>query len=161
MTVTDLTAPLLRNLLHTVRGNFHSTTVSASSGQAHGTPAQELQPEDGDTCEQLHDLEFSDAESVSDEADLFDATTDRGNAMAGEHRNNAGAADAGHEAVRAAGSGQEWDVGNVRVRVMDWKEEWDLWRAQTGGAADAVSRCTQPAAPLLILASRGHALIIW
>ena len=88
-----------------------------------------------DARAQLPDLQFSDAESVSDEAELF--AGDGGSDGAGGDRGSA-------THVAADESALGWDVGKVSVRVMDWKVEWDAWVAERGvsaGDGDGIMGC--------------------
>lgn len=117
MTVTDLTEPLLANLLVTVRANF--AQVAEYSRTAVNRPG-EVQRDD----QAVEDLSFSDVDTVSNEEELFcsdDALEDGSKP---------------HSEVDGVIIGQPtrkscdlWDIANVRVRALDWKLENDRYTA--------------------------------
>lgn len=142
VTVTDLTAQLLRNLRETVVRNFRPPRPASPSSippspthpdATRATPATTQAAQS-----QLLDLEFSDAESVSDEAELF----------AGDCSSDGAGGDTGAGAADEDAIG--WDSGPVSVRVMDWKVEWDAWAAERGVSAwegDSVTECAPGLSP--------------
>jgi hypothetical protein len=130
VTVTDLTGPLLRNLLKTVRLNLLSQTCTESRSDL--SPSKKCPHVNDAVCSKdtpspgagagmdagcSGALEFSDAESVSDVDALFDES-----GIVCDHLSGNGRGGAGGDVV--------WDVENVSIRFLDWKEEWD--RLQEG-----------------------------
>eukprot|EP00892_Ulva_mutabilis_P000111 jgi/Ulvmu1/100/UM001_0103.1 len=140
VTVTDLTTPLLQNLLQTVRLNSKpAPALQSDATEPRQAPAAHTAPPAcGAPPAELPELEFSDAESVSDEAELFAADSEEDSGDAEFYRGGAGVAVGGAAGDGGAAQGdREWDVGVVRVRVMDWKREWDMLRADGGSAGAA------------------------
>lgn len=119
VTLSDLTEPLLRNLLSTVRLNFTSDD-SASNSASQSAAACAVA---GETC---GDIAFSDAESVSDEAELF-GDEDLRDQPLDENKPHFRNESALRGAQQRTSSYQQWDVSTVRVRELDWKLEWDRY----------------------------------
>ena len=125
VTLTDLTEPLLRNLLKTVCANFCSDEESSSAQiDTPGVSGFGANPCDGDGF--CGDLDFSDAQSVSDEEELF-GVEPLNQPLPEELQSLSSNHGAERGAQQRASSFQQWDVASVRVRALDWKEEWDRY----------------------------------
>ena len=72
------------------------------------------------------DLDFSDADSVSDEGELFgvEPLNEHVPGQIEPHSSNHGAS---RGLQQGATSFQQWDVSSVRVRALDWKHEYDRY----------------------------------
>jgi hypothetical protein len=118
VTMTDIVTEVLSTLRSTMHLNWHAVAAPPPVGR----PNLEAHGNSGDMGSD--ELGFSDAQSNSDESELCREGE-------GSHVHNRSAPP------------RAWDAGNMRIRFMDWKAEWDAL-AETTPECSAFSGAVHP-----------------